>query len=61
MLKVEAGLVTTFTTEFFNKHNSDIIDIFIQKMDDFKEGDSAVSNLCDSFEIGSLAVVNFCF
>jgi hypothetical protein len=60
MKTVEAGLVTSFTTEFFNQHNKDIIDIFIQKMDDFKEGNSVLS-ICDSIEIGNFASINFCF
>lgn len=61
MQTVEAGLVTSFTTEFFNKHNQEIIDIFVKKMDDFKDGNSAGLNYCDTIEIGSLSNINFCF
>jgi hypothetical protein len=60
MQTVEAGLVTSFTTEFFNQHNQDIIDIFLLKMGDFKEGGSSLS-ICDQYEVGNLATINFCF
>lgn len=34
-LKIDAGLVTSFTAEFFNQHNQNIIDIFLLKMEEF--------------------------
>jgi len=46
MQTVDAGIVTSFTAEFFNQHNQDIIDIFLLKMEDFKEKDSSIA-ICD--------------
>jgi hypothetical protein len=42
---VPAGIITTFTSEFFAQYSKDILESFVSKMEDLKNGNAG--QICD--------------
>ena len=56
---VEAGLITSFTNDFFTTYNKDIIDTFLEKMDELKR-EGASGQYCDEYDFGKIATMHMC-
>ena len=56
---VEAGLIASFTNNFFTTYNKDIIDTFLEIMDELKR-DGATGQYCDEYDFGKIATIHMC-
>lgn len=54
----QAGLVTTFTNDYFHAFKDEFMQALIDRMNELQK--KGVGEFCDFFDLGTLITVNMC-
>jgi hypothetical protein len=57
---IKAGLISTFTDDFFYLYNAEFTDIFLNKMAKLKTQGAMDDEFCDFYAMGNVATVHMC-